>query len=72
MCFLSLDDDEKTPAKQMEKVQKQSINKTLIRELQEEFLETPMEIHNKGDAFAMQLSRHQQDKERQVVYFKFN
>jgi len=61
---MPFDDDEEAPEKQMEKVKKKSINRTLIREMQEEFLETPVEIHNKGDGFSAHLTRHAIDKQR--------
>jgi len=59
------EDEEETPAKQMDKVRKKSINRQLIRELQEEFLDTPTEIFNKGEGFSSEnLSRHTRDKQR--------
>ena len=48
----------------MEKVRKKSINRMLIRELQEEFLETPTEIFDKGEGFSGQVSRLAKDKQR--------
>ncbi len=65
MIFKKIDDEEETPAKQIEKAKKKSINRVLIRELQEEFLETPTEIFNKGEGFSTEhLSRHSKDKQR--------
>ncbi|CAG7822436.1 unnamed protein product [Allacma fusca] len=58
------DEDEVAPAKKAEKNRKKSINQSLIRELQEEFLDTPVEIHNMGDAYAKQLSREVRDKQQ--------
>lgn len=58
------DGDDEEPAKSAEKNKKKAINKFIIRELQEEFLETPIEVHNMGDAYSKQLSRESKDKQR--------
>jgi len=47
-----------------EKFKKRAFSGTIIRDLQEEFLDTPVEIHNMGDAYAKQLSRETKDKQR--------
>jgi hypothetical protein len=63
--LLAISDDEgEEQAKSAEKVKRKSINRALIRELQEEFLDTPVEIHNMGDGYAKQLSRETRDKQR--------
>ena len=62
-----IDDGEDDSAKSAEKVKRKSINRALIRELQEEYLETPVEIHNMGDAYAKQLSRETKDKQRYII-----
>lgn len=60
--------DEKTGAggrnEADEKFKKRAFSGTIIRELQEEFLDTPVEIHNMGDAYAKQLSRETKEKQR--------
>lgn len=43
------------------------VNRNLIRELQEEYLETPVEVHNMGDAYVKRLSRETRDKQRYVL-----
>jgi len=58
------DDEDNDQAKSAEKVKRKSINRALIRELQEEYLETPVEIHNMGDGYDKQLSRETRDKQR--------
>jgi len=70
--FNNVDGEEETPAKQVEKIRKKSINRALIREMQEEFLDTPIEIHNGGDAFAMQISKEAKDKQRYAFYFEYS
>lgn len=56
----------------MDKVRKKSINRQLIRELQEEFLDTPTEIFNKGEGFSSDhLARHTRDKQRYFLNLIF-
>ncbi|CAL8070281.1 unnamed protein product [Orchesella dallaii] len=58
------DDEEEAPAQKMEKAKKKFINRNLIREMQEEFLDTPVEIHNRGDSYSADLQRAAKDKQR--------
>jgi len=58
------DGEEEAPAQKMEKAKKKYINKNLIREMQEEFLDTPVEIHNRGDSYSADLQRAAKDKQR--------
>lgn len=56
--------DDAEAKKSVEKAKKTVINKTLIRELQEEFLDTPVEVQNSGDSFSAKQTRDRQNKER--------
>ncbi|ODM99613.1 Neuroguidin [Orchesella cincta] len=58
------DGEEEAPAQKMEKAKKKFINKNLIREMQEEFLDTPVEIHNRGDSYSADLQRVAKEKQR--------
>lgn len=59
-----LDEEPENEAKKLEKVKRKTINRDLIRELQEEFLDTPVEVHNMGDGYDKQLSKEIIEKER--------
>jgi U3 small nucleolar ribonucleoprotein protein LCP5 len=58
------DGDEEEPSKKVEKVKRTLINRNLIREMQEELLDTPVEVHNRGDSYSTDLQMRAKEKQR--------
>lgn len=67
MFLNSLDGEEEAPIKKAEKAKKTFINKSLIREMQEELLDTPVEIHNRGDSYSFDHQRKAKEKQRYTI-----
>lgn len=65
-CFIADGSNEEKQQKLLEQAKKRALNSTVLRELKEEYLDTPLEIFN-THTLRNTHTRHKQERERYLI-----